>query len=329
MTPSLFQRLISRPHPRWLPSFLGLLLLLASLLAAYLDGVLGEFFTRGIWRVTLSPILTLYILILAPIMDRKEAGVSQAFRPLVLIDDEEFERVLAEARRLRPWHEAIAFGVGAMFGLLVVASSYSALGFRMLVAYWLLTTMLMYGLLTWVVVGSVAETRVTAALHRQPLRVNLFDTSAFDAVGTRSLMIALAFIGGITLSLILGGYGPEGIHRPEFWLTYGVLTAAPILIFFLTMIPTHRVLADARSSEMARVKAQIHHACQEMLQRVEEGKGVGDFAGEIGALTEYERRLQQAKTWPYDTAKLSTLSISVLAPIATTLLRWLAEQLVR
>ena len=115
---SLFQRYIAHPRRRWLPSFLGLLVLLASIPAASLDGVLSEFFARGIWRVTLSPILTLYILVLAPIMDRMEAGVVRAFRPLVQIDDAEFERVLGEASRLKPVHEAIAFGVGALFGIL-------------------------------------------------------------------------------------------------------------------------------------------------------------------------------------------------------------------
>jgi len=272
---SLFQRYIAHPRRRWLPSFLGLLVLLASIPAASLDGVLSDFFARGIWRVTLSPILTLYILVLAPIMDRMEAGVVRAFRPLVQIDDAEFERVLGEASRLKPVHEAIAFGVGALFGIILVASSYSDQGFSWLIPYWFLTTALMYGLLTWTVVGAVAETRVTAALHRQPLRVNLFDITPFQAVGNRSLVTALAFIGGITLSLVLGGYGPDSIHRLEFWITYVILSAAPILIFFLTMIPTHRVLADAKSREMERVSAQLLRAGQSMLPRLEGGRGSG------------------------------------------------------
>jgi len=262
-------------------------------------------------------------------MDRMGASVMRAFRPLVQIDDEEFERVVREGSRLKPVHEAIAFGVGAIFGLSLIVRSLSGQDFYWLMPYWFLTTIIMYGLLTWTIVASVADTRVMAALHRQPLRINLFDTSPFEAIGNQSLVTSLAFVGGITLSVVLGGYGPDSLHLPEFWLTYGVLTAAPILIFFLTMNPTHRVMADAKARETERVNAQIHRACQTMLQRVEEGKGIGDFAQEISALAEYEHRLKQAKTWPYDTAKLSTLSISVLAPVATTILRWFAEQLVK
>ena len=112
-------------------------------------------------------------------------------------------------------------------------------------------------------------------------------------------------------------------------MTYVPLTLVPIIIFFLTMIPTHRVLADTKFRELETVNAQIYRAGQAMLQRLEEGQGTGDLAHEISALVAYERRLHEAKTWPYDTAMLRTLFISVLAPIVATLTRFFAEQLVR
>ena len=68
--------------------------------------------------------------------------------------------------------------------------------------YWSATTATMFALLAWTIYVSIAGTRLTAALHRQPMQINLFDTAAFEAVGRQSLLLALVFVGGITLSLL-------------------------------------------------------------------------------------------------------------------------------
>ena len=48
---------------------------------------------------------------------------------------------------------------------------------------------------------------------------------------------------------------------------------------------------------------------------------------EANLLMAYEQRLREARTWPYNTAMLRTLFLSVLVPIATILLQMIIKRL--
>ncbi|NIN67093.1 MAG: hypothetical protein GTO63_20840, partial [Anaerolineae bacterium] len=47
---SVFIRLISRPRPLWITVGVSLLLFLLPIGVAYVDGLLGVFFSEGYWR---------------------------------------------------------------------------------------------------------------------------------------------------------------------------------------------------------------------------------------------------------------------------------------
>ena len=79
---SLYNKYIGRQRSPLTLLGIGLLLVLAPLLMAWLDGVLGELFGQDEWRLLmLPPVIILYILIIAPIMIQAEKGVLEAFRP--------------------------------------------------------------------------------------------------------------------------------------------------------------------------------------------------------------------------------------------------------
>jgi hypothetical protein len=59
---------------------------------------------------------------------------------------------------------------------------------------------------------------------------------------------------------------------------------------------------------------------------LEQGQLTGNLAAEIGALMAYERWLVSARTWPYNTAMLRTLTLSVFIPLATIVARKAAER---
>lgn len=114
-TSSIWFRLIGRRRPLWITLGIGLLLILAPLVAAHLDGLLDDLFSQGHWRLMLGPTVVIaYILVAAPFVEQAEAGVIQAFRPLVLIEDEAFDRLVVEASRINPIGEGVAFGLGAV-----------------------------------------------------------------------------------------------------------------------------------------------------------------------------------------------------------------------
>jgi HAMP domain-containing protein len=222
----------------------------------------------------------------------------------------------------------LALGAGAVLGLISAQASGFDLGISWLGFYWYISLALMYGLLAWVILGSVATTRLNAALHRLPLSVDILNPAQFEAVGRQSLILALVFIGGITLSLLLS-FQPGNISEPSFWVTYLLLVLAVLLIFFLNMRPSHRVLTAAKQRELEPLQRKINASCRELAQHLERKQETGSLPAEINALVAYEQRLRAARTWPYNTTILRTLFFSVLIPLGSVMVRQLVEAFLR
>jgi hypothetical protein len=325
--PSLFDRVIKRPRFRWGPLIGALLILLAAFAAAALDRRLPDLITSDRWRaVLLTPTLILYFVLVSRAMARMEDGVIRAFRSLLPLNDEGFNRLLAESSRIRPRDEILAFAAGVILGL-VIARLGSPQPISWLGTYWLASSCLMYGLLAWTIYASFVGTRLTTALLRQPLHIGPFDAPAFHAVGMQSLVLSLVFVGAIMLSLIFPASQPATVWNLGVWLPYLPIVALVVAVFFLNMLPTHRVLSRAKDEAMKRARQQIQRAGQEMLLRMEENRDTGSLSAEISALAAYQQRLDTARTWPYNTAMLRSLFFSVLAPIITMLARMVFDRL--
>jgi len=325
-TGSLMARLVSQRRPLWLTVAISLLLILMPFGAAYLDGVLEDYVSQGAWRVLLLPsVVIIYILVVTPIMTQKEAEVVEAFRPLLLIDDDDLDRLVDEASRLNPIGEVAALGLGGALGLWVSQSwvyGTDAFWLKLCLSLW---GTFMFGLLGWVIYAAVSGTRLTAELHRQPLRFDIFDTKPFEPIGRQSLTIALVFVGGIVLSMLflLG----QGSFDWQNLLFAGILLLVPVLVFFLNMRDTHRVLAAEKERELEAVQQRILQACRTLMERMGADESSGTLAAEINALVAYEARLLEARTWPYNTAMLRTLFFSAVIPGGAALARVASEVL--
>jgi hypothetical protein len=109
------------------------------------------------------------------------------------------------------------------------------------------------------------------------------------------------------------------------WASYLVLVLITVLIFFLSMFPTHRVMADVKKKELEQVRKLIQKTFREILRRVEENQPIEELSTQISTLTLYEQRIQGTRSWPYNTAQLRTLFVSVIVPLATFLARRVGE----
>ncbi len=324
-TASFFDKVMSSRRHRWIRVGFGVFLIVAPIGMALLDGVLVDFFSHGFWRPALLPAaVIIYILVLGPALSGGEERVIQAFRPLVLLDDDSFRQLVNEASRVNPIGEVTAFAVGGAFGVWLGQSWLSDANVFWLRLYLSLSAGLMFGLLGWVIYSSVAGTRLTSELHRQPLRIDILDTKPFEPIGRQSLIIALAFVGGIALSIVFG-WGRGSILAWQNWVIYLVLAFVPILVFFLNMRDTHRVLAAEKKRELEAVQGNILLACRTLVKRIAANESTGTLAAEINALVAYEERLQAARTWPYNTAMLRTLFVSIIIPGGAALGQALSE----
>ena len=84
----------------------------------------------------------------------------------------------------------------------------------------------MYGLLAWTIYATLASTRLTNALLSQPLQIDPFDLSPFEPIGRQSLLNALVFVGGISLSLIL--ISSWTYHHPLIILVHYILNGTNV-----------------------------------------------------------------------------------------------------
>jgi hypothetical protein len=322
---SIISQLLNRPRPLWVIVAISVFLLLLPFGFAQLDGGLDDVLQQGNWRnLILPPAVILYIWIISPFMARTAKEVIEDFRHLVVLDDESFWQLVNTASRINPIHELTVFIVGIVLGLISANFSGIGAGFSWIKFSWFLFTALMYGLLACTIYESIASTRLNAILHRQPLHIDIFTPEAFRAVGKLSLLLALVFIGGITLGFLLS-FRWEAVISPIFWVVNLLLILVTLLIFFLSMYPTHQVLAREKTAELERVRRHIQQSCRILTQKVYENQETGSLASTIHALSIYEQRILSARTWPYNTSMLRTLFFTVLIPIGTALARLAGE----
>lgn len=242
-----------------------------------------------------------------------------ALRPLVDLDDQDFQAQVYAAEQIKPSYEIAAVVAGVLLGIAAIATDIEPV-FSWVTLYWFISTILMYGMLAWAIFLSVNSTRFNAALHRMPLQFDILNSRPFEAVGRQSLLLALVFIGGITLSLLFT-YSEARLTAPEFWISNLIFVAFIILIFFLSMRPTHLILAAEKKRVLEPVTQRINGSCRELVRQLEDGKEPGWLSGQVSALVAYEQRLIGARTWPYNVTILRTLFFSVFIPLMTILAR--------
>jgi hypothetical protein len=322
---SLFEAWIARPRHPWINVGFALACLVVPFLAVWAEGHMDWLLETDQWRALLiPPTIIAYILAAAPRMATMDSRVIESLQPLLDDSDASVTRVVRETGVVAPRNEVLAFGCGVAFALLLNARGV-LIELTWLELVMLLEVALMYGLLAVVIYGSIHSTRVTGALLRQHLRVNPLDVSPFEAVGRQSLLLSLVFVGGITLSLLLVGVSPAILRRWEFWAIYAPLVSIPVVVFFLNMAPTHRLLQAARDVELRRVDGLIRQACASLVRELEQGVSAAESAQRVSALTAYEARLLQARTWPYNTAMLRAVFVSILVPGGTVIGRLVME----
>lgn len=338
---TLFDRLIGQPRRPALVLGAALLFAALPLIGVALEGSLDGLLINDQWRgVFIGPSVFLYIVVIAPRLSKMDVRMIHSLRSLVLSDDEQFQRLVQQALAVPLWKELAAFGLGAAWSLVSFARA-GAFALSFIAVYRLIATVFVNGILLWLIYISFVSTRLASTIMRQPMQVDPLDITPFEAIGRQSLLLALVFVGGITLSLLFIIFQPGIFQVLEFWLVYVPLALVPVIVFFLNMRPVHRVLATARDQELKAVRKHILRASRALIQRLEAGGDPGGDAGgisggisgadsaslavQINALAGYEERLKRARTWPYNTEMLRTLVFSVLIPGGTVLGRLLVN----
>jgi hypothetical protein len=314
-TSSFMEKFLSQQRPWWVYLVFSFLMLALPIGIITLDKSWSQVVESGFWRyLYLSPVLIVYILVLAPTMARNDKKAIDAFRPLVLLDQNVFDDLVHKSYHTNRIGEAIAVFLGVLFGLFMSWSWFGESAWSWLRIYTTFFLSLMFALLGWVIFNSQTTFRITHELHRQPLYFNIFDVRLFEPVGRQSLAFALVFVGGITLSIIFG-LNVSHLEDWRTWLFYVPMSFVPVFVFFLNMRDTHRLLTAEKKRSLEAVGTEIQAASQKIHNNIDRTENIGELAAEYTALVAYEARLRAIPTWPFNVFMLRTLVFSILIPL--------------
>jgi hypothetical protein len=268
------------------------------------------------WRDVFFPVVgTAYVIAVTPAIWRAEHAVVEGLKPLAHGPPP----ASGGAWWRSSWGDWVAFGLGVL-GSMALAVSNMPEQLYWVDYYIVLTYNVMYGSLAWLIYAAMGSARMTALLHRNLRPHNPFDLSPFEPVGRQALVLAMIFVGAITLSLFFV-YAPGLFFDWRGLIIYGVLTTATVGLFFGAMWPAHRTLLRVKTQEQAAMQRQVTQS----FERLQAGLAAGDECQPMAARFEtwlaLAQRLEQTPTWPYNLVMLRTLALSVLTPVFVALFR--------
>jgi hypothetical protein len=299
-----------------------LLQLALLLVAAYLEGVLAETASIGFWRSALMfPGITAYIVLTQPLGRRLRNAAITALRPLVPVDDDEFLRLLAQERLFNRRREFMSMVFGAAVVLFFRPWEFLP---SWLMVYQVLAGALMFGLLGWIVVSSLAATRLGAGWNVAE-DINVFELQRLQPIALWSLGNAMFYIGGITLSLLFLGRFVVDLLNVAI---YGVLTSAAVVVFFSGMRSTHRLMLQAKERELERVSRTLAAGSRALQEREERAEQMGILIN-LALWRTYEKQVEQLPDWPYTDEIRRSLLVSMLLPLAAYIIPALALEVLQ
>jgi hypothetical protein len=222
----------------------------------------------------LGPAIIVYILAMFRPASEYQTRALKALRRAVALENDDFMQLVKSASDIDDRGELLAFAAGGAFGFLTNPPwnvTGDCLWLRFFIPF---SATLMFGLLAWLSFVSVAGTKLFSELHRQPLKIDIFDLSPFEPIGRYALFTSLAFVGGSVISMIIVNPMDEGLYSVTNFVLHGILAVVTFLVFFLSMRPTHSVLARAKTQELRLVERKIAETFRELKRLETEGKNV-------------------------------------------------------
>ena len=307
----------------WTTAIITVVLLVFLVVVAFLEGVFSHQHNWQFWRVGLqAPVIIFYILALYPIMWRLGVKSVHALLSLLPLDESESNQMAMDiSTPKRCWEWTAAF-FGAIFWLLL--SQPWIWVDQWIDSYTVITSMLMFSLLGWLIYSSAVTSRRLGRLSRQQLKLDIFNIEPLIPVARSSLFSSLAFIGGISLSMVFQTV--ESLLQWNTIVIYAVLISATLLIFFLSMWSTHSMMANVKGYELTLARKYLGAASRELKDRLEQGHlgDTKDLSFAIAAWVSYEKRVQEAPSWPFNASIIRRLLASIIVPAIVYLIKILS-----
>ncbi len=298
----------------WLTLVLALVLTLLLALALFAEGAIESRPGAALWMLGLNPTMTVYILIVHPMMHRRWRHAMHSLQALAPGAGGAGAQKPASHRS-----EWVAMSLGAVFGLVLARGMPGAEGWLRL--YSEATSALMFALLASVIYGGLVRTRQLAAHSGHGLELDVFDAHLLTPFARWGQSLSLAFVGGISLSLLFQSY--QSLRSIGSVIIYGSMIIVSLTVFFMSVWAIHVALAKAQERELARVRRDLL-AAREALHRywaADPAGAVLDAYLPVVACGIYERQVLDTSTWPFNPTIVRQLFASAAAPLGVYVLK--------
>ena len=247
------------------------------------------------------------------------SGPSRPSGRLLPLDEDDFNRLaVAVATPKRRWEwTSVLIGVGLAVGLGQPWNLPWGPGELWLSVYLAITSPLYNGLLAWLIYDTLAGAVRTNRLSRRDLRLDIFNAEMLTPIARWSLGISLAFVGGISLSLVFGTR--ENLLR---WQSI-ILVCVTVLIFFISMRSAHNAMAGAKKRELDLAREHLAAASRELKDQAVRGQveGMERRYSAITSWATYQRLVQESPTWPFNAGIIRRLIASIIVPAVVYLMK--------
>jgi hypothetical protein len=159
--------------------------------------------------------------------------------------------------------------------------------------------------------------RSLGELTREPLEIDVFDTTNLLPFGNIALAGALAPAGIIVILLL-------GLGQPSTWLSWSILflaAVASILALLLPLRGIHGQMSDAKEAALANLNARIGHVYEEVRRAPLEGAAIPGINERTNTLIPLRKTVHEMTTWPFaDTVAFGRAVLIASSPLIYTVL---------
>lgn len=159
--------------------------------------------------------------------------------------------------------------------------------------------------------------RGLGALCREPLAVDVFDTSNLLPLGNIALAGALAPAGIIVIMLL-------GLGQPTHWISWTVLLLAAIASLLALLLPlrgVHRQMSDTKDAVLADLNGRLAEIYDEVRRSPLASPETPGLNGRTNTLIPLRKTVGEMTTWPFaDTVAFGRAILIASAPLIYTVL---------
>jgi hypothetical protein len=301
----------SRKIPRFavISGITGILLVFL-IITAFLEGSFSDGIDLSFWRLGLQSTIIVYIFAVYPFIQKLWIRMLISLE-LLLPQTDKYEILnnMAQYNRRREW-AALLLGV-LFFLALGQPWNWDMNWFEI---HTLVTSVIMFALLGLLIYSGISSTVRLAKTNHKYLSIDIFEIRSLIPVAQWSLSVSLAFIGGISLSVVFQPF--ENLRQMQNIVIYAILIVVTIILFFTSMWSTHSVMASAKRRELTMVRKNLSFHRKQLKEQSSETimNEREKLFSAIVVWNSYEKQVREAPTWPFNAGILGRLVASSLIP---------------